>query len=209
MTLVLMYYIRLVERIGGLAFFSVRSTRVFTAIEMVMTQGSVDIGLPGVRVFEVTVRPDDRGFFAELYRADWTEQFSETIRQSNLSFTYPGVVRAWHRHTRGQVDYFCVLHGALRVCAYDPDSGKLAEVIASEHKRVIVRVPGHYYHGSMALGPSPATLVYLTSALYDYSNPDEERIAWNDRSVCPTEVNGRKDDPRVGQPWDWLRPVHR
>lgn len=174
-----------------------------------MAEEMTDIGLPGVRVFDLTLRPDDRGFFAELYRADWAERFTEPIQQSNISFSYPGVVRAWHRHTRGQIDYFCVLQGVLRICAYDPETKRLAEVIASEHKRVVVRVPGHYYHGSMTLGSAPATLVYLTSALYDYANPDEERIAWNDPLVCPTAINGRTGDPRVGQPWDWLRPVHR
>ena len=174
-----------------------------------MAEGMADIGLPGVKVFDLAIRPDDRGFFAELYRADWAERFTEPIRQSNLSFSYPGVVRAWHRHSRGQVDYFCVLQGGLRICAYDSNSKKLAEIVATEHKRVVVRVPGHYFHGSMALGQSPSLLVYLTSALYDYSSPDEERIPWNDVSICPTEINGRADDPRVGQPWDWLRPVHR
>jgi dTDP-4-dehydrorhamnose 3,5-epimerase len=131
------------------------------------------------------------------------------MRQTNLSFSYPGVVRAWHRHSRGQIDYFCVLQGALRICAYDPETKALAEVVATEHKRVVVRIPGHYYHGSMALGSSPSLLLYFTSALYDYEKPDEERIPWNDQSICPAEINGRKDDPRADQPWDWLRHVHR
>ena len=166
-------------------------------------------GLCGVRAFALDVHPDARGFFTELYRADWTERFPDAIQQSNLSFSYPGVVRAWHRHLRGQVDYFCVLSGAMRVCAYDPVTRRLAEVVATEHRRTIVRVPGHYYHGSMTHGHTPSLLMYLTSSLYDYDNPDEERIPWNDPGIVPVEINGQVDDPRVGQPWNWHYPVHR
>ena len=207
MELVRMYYIAPEQRSGDILAQNCACCHSEMGGEM---PGEInDLGLPGVNVYDVTVRPDDRGFFAELYRSDWTERFREPIQQSNLSITYPGVVRAWHRHNRGQVDYFCVLQGALRICAYDPESKRLAEIIAGEHKRVIVRVPGRYFHGSMTLGPTPSMLVYLTSALYDYSNPDEERLPWNDASICPSEINGRSDDPRVNQPWDWNRPVHR
>jgi dTDP-4-dehydrorhamnose 3,5-epimerase len=45
--------------------------------------------------------------------------------------------------------------------------------------------------------------------LYDYTNPDELRKSWNDHTIVPKLINGKKDDFRVGKPWDWLLPPHK
>lgn len=165
--------------------------------------------LEGFEVRALELHPDDRGCFAELYRSDWTTTFREPVVQVNLSLSYPGMVRAWHRHVRGQVDYFIVVQGAVKLCAWDPASRCLEEHIASDRRLEVVRVPGHYYHGTMAVGDTPSMTIYATSRLYDYGAPDEERLPWNDGSLVPAAVNGCTSDPRVGQPWDWLRLPHR
>ena len=166
--------------------------------------------LEGVRVFELKVLPDDRGFFAEALRQDWRELLGdEGIVQANISYSYPGIVRAWHRHERGQIDYFLVLKGAMKICAYDDETSRLVEVVASEHKPCIVRIPGKYWHGTMTISDTPSLTIYFVNRLYDYEKPDELRRPWNDPSIVPKEINGKKDDPRVGKPWDWLRPRHR
>ena len=51
-----------------------------------------------------------------------------------------------------------------------------------------------------------AYLIYFVNKLYDYADPDEKRRLWNDPKVALMDINGRKDDPRVGKPWDWLYP---
>ncbi len=56
----------------------------------------------GGRVYELRILPDGRGFFVEALRQDWNEFFDEEwIVQANVSYSYPGIVRAWHRHERG------------------------------------------------------------------------------------------------------------
>jgi hypothetical protein len=46
-------------------------------------------------------------------RADWKDLLGDdVVVQANLSVTYPGIVRAWHRHLRGQTDYFLVVRGS-------------------------------------------------------------------------------------------------
>ena len=70
-----------------------------------------EYALEGVKVYELKVLPDERGFFAEALRQDWHDFIDEGIAQVNLSYSYPNMVRAWHRHLRGQVDYFLVLKG--------------------------------------------------------------------------------------------------
>ena len=157
--------------------------------------------LEGVRIYELKKIPDERGFFAELLRKDWKDLLGdEWIVQANLSYSYPGVIRAWHRHLRGQIDYFIVLQGAMRICAYDEKTGQLDEIVASEHKLQIVRIPGHYWHGTKTIGNKPSLTLYFVTRLYDYSDPDEERRPWNDPTII---------DPRTGKPYDWNKPPHK
>jgi len=174
-----------------------------------------ELQIPGVRLADLTRLPDERGIFTEIVRTDWGELLGEdVIMQVNLSVTYPGVVRAWHRHARSQTDYFLVLKGSVKVCAYDDEEdsstkGHLVEVVLSEDRMQLLRVPGKYWHGFKVLGHEPASLIYFVNRLYDYVNPDEDRRPWNDPNIVPVAINGRKDDPRVGKPWDWFYPPHK
>jgi dTDP-4-dehydrorhamnose 3,5-epimerase len=137
-------------------------------------------------------------------RKDWKTIFGEDeVAQANLSITYPGIVRAWHRHLRGQIDYFLALKGAIKICAFEEKTEELNEVVSTGEMLQIVRVPGHYWHGFKALGTEPAMLLYFPTKLFDHAQPDEERRPWNDPSLIPKSINGKKDDPRVGKQWDW------
>ena len=162
--------------------------------------------LPGVKTFDLKKNVDDRGFFAEIMRDDWKDLLGEDkIVQTNLSFTYPGMIRAWHRHNRGQVDYFMVLKGSLKICAYDdkPGSatrGQLDEVVTSSERLQAVRIPGHYWHGTKTLGDKPSLTVYCVNRVYDAKNPDEERRPWNDPAII---------DPKTTNPFDWNKPPHK
>ena len=148
---------------------------------------------------------DERGSFTELMRQDWRDILNEDrVVQANFSISYPGVVRAWHRHLRGQIDYFLVLKGALKICAYDQETKELNEVVSTGQAPQIVRVPGHYWHGFKVISNETAWLLYFTTKLYNYEDPDEERRPWNDETLIPESINGKKDDPRVGKQWNWL-----
>jgi len=166
--------------------------------------------LKGVRTYELKIFPDERGFFSEAVREDWSEYLEgDKIVQINVSYSYPRMVRAWHRHLRGQVDYFLVLKGAMKICAYDDESKKLVEVVGTEKDLRVIRIPGHYWHGTKTISNEPSLTVYFVTRLYDYKNPDEERRPWNDPTVVPVEINGKKDDPRCNKPWDWFYPPHK
>jgi dTDP-4-dehydrorhamnose 3,5-epimerase len=166
--------------------------------------------LDGIKIRPIKRQVDERGFFCEVMRTDWKDLFGEDkIAQANHSFTYPNVIRAWHRHLRGQVDYFLALKGTIKICAYDDQTGELDEVVSSGSDLQVVRMPGHYWHGFKAVGSEPAMLLYFTTNLYDPSNPDEERRAWDDPTLIPKLVNGKKTDSRVGKVWDWNSPPHK
>jgi len=163
----------------------------------------------------ITLKPlkracDERGCFTEIMRQDWKDLLGQDQPvQTNSSITYPGIIRAWHRHNRGQTDYFIVLKGALKICAYDEETKELDEIISTGLDLQVLRMPGHYWHGFKAVGNETALLVYFTTKLYDYQNPDEERRPWNDQKIVPKLINGKKDDPRTGKPWDWNLSPHK
>ena len=164
--------------------------------------------IEGILVRELAKNVDERGFFSELLRKDWVDSLgSDEILQLNLSHSFPGVVRAWHRHLHGQVDYFICLGGAVKVCAYDDGENsktpfELDEIVLSEERLRVARVPGILWHGYKALGDKPCKLLYATNRLYKYDDPDEERIHWNDPAIVPRTINGKQDE-RTGKPWDW------
>jgi dTDP-4-dehydrorhamnose 3,5-epimerase len=168
-----------------------------------------EYSLAGIQSYEINLIPDERGFFTEVLRQDWKDLIDEWIVQANMSYSYPGMVRAWHKHERGQVDYFLVLKGAAKICAYDEETRRLVEVISSGQKPGLVRMPGIYLHGFKAISDEPTLILYFVNKLYDYKNPDEIRIPWNDSGVIPVEINGNKNDPRAGKPWDWFYPPHK
>jgi dTDP-4-dehydrorhamnose 3,5-epimerase len=153
---------------------------------------------------------DERGSFTELMRKDWKDILSEdSPAQANFSLSYPGIIRAWHRHLRGQTDHFIVLKGALKICAYDQETKELDEIVSTGQNLQVVRVPGHYWHGFKVVSNETAWLLYFTTKLYDYDKPDEKRRPWNDETLVPECISGKKDDPRVGKPWDWNYPPYK
>ena len=163
----------------------------------------------------ITIKPlkrhyDERGSFTELIRKDWEQLLNqEKIAQANFSTTYPNTIRAWHRHLKNQTDYFIALKGTLKICAYDEETRQLSEIISTGEHPQIVKIPGHYWHGFKTIGNNTAHLLYFTTKLYNYQEPDEERRPWNDPTLKPKIINDNPNDPRTDKPWDWNHPPHK
>ncbi len=166
--------------------------------------------LKGIIIKPIKRNNDERGAFTELIREDWKDLLNEDrFVQANFSITYPNIIRAWHKHLKGQTDYFIVLKGVLKICAYDEKTEELNEIISTSQDLQIVRVPGHYWHGFKVISNEPAMLLYFTTKLYDYAHPDEKRRPWNDLTLIPKCINGKEDDSRAGKPWNWNYPPHK
>jgi len=166
--------------------------------------------LEGIKIKPLKRFYDERGSFTEIIRKDWADVLEEdTFIQANLSITYPGIIRAWHKHQRGQIDYFICLNGAIKICAYDDETKELDEIISAGDDPKIIKMLGKYWHGFKVIGDKPAWLLYFVNRLYDHNNPDEERRPWDDPEIIPKFINGKTDDPRIGKPWDWNYPPHR
>ncbi len=137
----------------------------------------------GIDTRTLQVNADERGHLVEMFRSDWDE-FDPDPAMSYYSLTYPGIIRAWHRHTRGQIDYFVCPKGRIKIAVYDdrddsPTQGELDTFVIGEHSPQLVRVPGDCWHGFKAIGDEPALLINFPTNLYDYENPDEERLPYD------------------------------
>ena len=134
--------------------------------------------IEGLRRFELEVREDDRGWFAELARAS---ALPKPIRQVNLSRSRKGVIRGLHYHERGQDDVFVCLSGTVRVVVLDRESGETFVEDIGDDNRVAIYVPGNHAHGYEAL--TDCLFAYLVTEEYDAADPDEHGIAWDDERV--------------------------
>jgi dTDP-4-dehydrorhamnose 3,5-epimerase len=166
--------------------------------------------IEGVRLRKLGKNSDKRGYFFEMLRDDWHEFLAgDRPVQFSLSVSKPGVVRAWHRHARGQNDYIICIDGSIRVGVFDDRRGsrtrdELDEFVLSGDRPQVVRVVGSCWHGYRVLGNTPATVTYAVTKLYNHARPDEERRLWKDPQVIPKAINGSKRDARVGRPYEWL-----
>ena len=118
--------------------------------------------IAGVKVRRLRLIPDDRGWLMELLRADW-EEF-EQFGQAYVTTAYPGVVKAWHYHN-------------------SPTKGLVNEFYLGTINPILVKIPSMVYHGYMAVGNEMAAIANFPTALFNYENPDEYRLAHDDPSI--------------------------
>jgi len=136
--------------------------------------------IQGIEIRKLEKHADERGFLCEILRKDWNS--FEEFAMAYFSTTYPGVVRAWHRHPKTkQIDNMCIIQGMAKIVVYDdrpnsPTKGTIDEFIIGEDNLTLLKIPGECWHGFKALGTKPAILINFPDKLYDYENPDEERL---------------------------------
>lgn len=107
--------------------------------------------------------------------------------QVNFSIQYPGVVKAWHRHTL-QTDFWMCLMGHLKVGVYDQDSGRAWSIVIGEKRPGTIIIPPPLWHGAATVGPTQAGLLYYVTHRYNAQTPDEERVSPDTFPDFPWEV---------------------
>ncbi|MGO8786103.1 MAG: dTDP-4-dehydrorhamnose 3,5-epimerase family protein [Terriglobia bacterium] len=145
----------------------------------------------GVEVEAIVPFPDDRGFFAELFRfgepgvaRDFDPANGSRI-QVSFTVSYPGVIKAIHYHFE-QIDLWAPLSGMLQVVLYDlressPTCGSLNTLFVGALRPWKVRIPPGVAHGYKVVGPESSLLVYAMDRVY---NPhDEGRIPYDDPGI--------------------------
>ena len=141
--------------------------------------------IDGVELKPLVRHADDRGYLAELLRAD--EPIFSGFGQANLTVTYPGVVKAWHYH-KEQDDLWVCTSGMIRAAMYDPREGsptfgQTQEVYMGDQNPVLLKIPIGVLHGYKVVGTEPAMVIYFVTTPYSREHPDEYRVPWDDPSI--------------------------
>jgi dTDP-4-dehydrorhamnose 3,5-epimerase len=150
-----------------------------------MEQAS-NASIEGVIVKDLIRHCDERGYLLEVLRDD--DGLLERFGQTTYTITYPGIIKAFHWHSK-QHDLWYMAQGEAMVVLYDlrEDSPtyKATQVIyAGESEPKLILIPPRIAHGYRVLGAKPVGLFYHTTRSYDPGDPDEERIAYDDPSIA-------------------------
>lgn len=132
----------------------------------------------GVKVKPLKVIPDERGRLVEMLRAD--DELFEKFGQVYVTTTYPGVVKAWHKHAKQADNMACVV-GMIKVVLFDGRDGsktsrEINEIYAGVHNPVLVHIPAGVYHGWKCVSLEEAVIVNAPTEAYDRKHPDEQRF---------------------------------
>ena len=147
--------------------------------------------IEGVRWKKLKVIPDERGRLMEILRSD--DELFLKFGQVYMTTTYPGVVKAWHLHTK-QTDNVACLQGMIKLALYDarPDSptkGEVNQFYLGIHNPLLIQIPPGVYHGWMCVSQEEAVVVNIPTEVYNYDSPDEHRLDPHENDI----------------PYDWRR----
>ncbi len=107
--------------------------------------------------------------------------------QINYSVTYPGVIKAWHRHAK-QTDFWTCLAGNLKVGVHREEDGKSWVAVIGEKRPAVVIIPPPLWHGVATVVNDPGGLLYYVTHAYDPAKPDEDRRNHDSISGFPWTV---------------------
>ena len=150
-------------------------------------------GIEGVKVKNLRVIPDERGWLMEILRCD--DPMFTSFGQVYVTTAYPGVVKGWHYHKK-QLDSFVVVKGMLKLVLYDgrPGSktkGEVNEFFIGEHNQLLVQTPNNVYHGFKGISDTETIVINAPTEAYNAKKPDEFRLPAHTKEI-PYEW-GRKD----------------
>ena len=139
----------------------------------------------GLKIKKLKVIPDERGRLMEILRND--DECFEKFGQVYMTTNYPGVVKAWHYH-KIQTDNVTCVHGMLKVVCYDAREGSLTkgelnEFFIGAHNPTLITIPSGVYHGWKNIGEGEAIAVSIPTETYNYEQPDEYRLPFDDKSI--------------------------
>lgn len=158
-----------------------------------------DTALEGLKVIDLTVHGDARGFFIERFHAGRFRDAGLPVDfvQDNHSRSAPGVLRGLHyQYDPPQGKLVGVTRGRVWDVAVDirPGSATLgkyhAEELTGDNGRLLWIPPG-FAHGFCVLGDEPVDILYKVTGLY---NPGGEGGI-------------RFDDPEIAIPWPLTHPT--
>jgi len=140
--------------------------------------------IEGVKVIDLVVSEDERGYLIEIARNATDPEPHGVINEFGQIYLVGdpirGSIRAFHKH-KELWDWFFISHGSAKFVLKDdrPQSstyGEMMIIIASIRKPRLIAVPPGIYHGWMSL-EDDTQMVSIASHTYNRVKPDEVRIS--------------------------------
>jgi len=144
--------------------------------------------IQGVQVIPLRTILDERGMVRHMIRR--TDPHFREFGEIYFSVIFPGAIKAWHRHTKMELNY-AVVSGNIKLVLWDgrkdsPTRRETQEIFMGEDNYVLVKVPPGVVNGFVAVGNERAIVANCASLPHD-----------------PAEIE-RLDpfDPEIGYTWD-------
>lgn len=158
-----------------------------------------DCPIEGLKVIELAVHGDARGFFVERYHRQKLADIGLDVEfvQDNHSRSAPNILRGLHyQHTPPQGKLVGVTRGAVWDVAVDirpnsPTYGQYHGVELTGENGVLFWIPAGFAHGFCVLGDEPVDMLYKVSGLYNQAG----------------EGGIRYDDPELAIDWPIKNPL--
>jgi dTDP-4-dehydrorhamnose 3,5-epimerase len=148
----------------------------------------IDTEIEDVKIIEVNLFGDERGFFMETFRADefMAKTGAKPFVQDNHSKSTKGILRGLHfQQTQTQGKLVRVIEGTVFDVAVDmressPTFGKSVGVELSAENNRQLWVPEGFAHGFYVMTDSAAFFYKCT----DYYHPESEvSVRWDDADI--------------------------
>ena len=145
--------------------------------------------IDGVELINIKRFNDDGGSFIELSRLTqgMTEHFKDfEAKQINYSEMDPGVIKAFHLHSKQTDVWFVPPSGKMLVLLVDVRKGSKSEnvvmrLVLGDGNARLLRIPPGVAHGVKNIAPVSGSIIYFVDQHFD-SDPkrgDEGRLAWD------------------------------
>jgi dTDP-4-dehydrorhamnose 3,5-epimerase len=155
--------------------------------------------LAGLKLVEIKLFRDDRGFFCERFNRKAFEKacLPTDFIQDTHSLSLPGVIRGLHYQVNpSQGKLVGVIRGKIwdvvvDIRANSPTFGKHVGIELSDTNGRLLWVPPGFAHGFQVTGDDSADVLYKVDA--DYSPTGEGGFLWSDKELgIPWPLAGKK-----------------
>lgn len=125
--------------------------------------------IDGVEIFPLKRIQDERGMVMHMLKN--SDPHFEKFGEIYFSVVYPGVIKAWHLHSRMTINYAVVV-GNIKLVVFDqrPDSkthGQLQEIYVGQVNYQLVRVPPGVVNGFTSVGGEKAIVANCADIPHD------------------------------------------
>lgn len=141
--------------------------------------------IDGIKVKQLKDIKDNRGRLMELLRSDWPEY--ERFGQVYMTAVKKNVAKGWHYHKKQTDNFLCFLTKA-KIVLYDARKNsstykELMEIVVGEENPVLIQIPPYVFHGFLGMCEPEAIVLNVPTELYNYKQPDEYRVPFNDPEI--------------------------